>query len=290
MAILIGTAGWAIPRSVADMFPSEGSALQRYSTRFAVAEINSSFHRAHRLETWSSWHDSVPDHFRFSVKLPKQITHSKKLVGCASELDAFLEQVSILEQKLAVILVQLPPKLEFDEAVARQFFERLCSRSGTAVVCEPRHPSWFTQQVNEYLEGLHISRVAADPSICPAQARPGGWHGIAYWRLHGSPVVYRSSYQDRLESYVEQLRSAAISRADVWCIFDNTASGSGASDGLLLQQRFLTAEGERVERGVGARQTSVPSQTLSAGRNPRVSNAIAPAALQSEDCHSFLHA
>ena len=74
-AIKIGTAGWSIPRQNSDSFRANGSALERYATRFAVVEINSSFHRPHRSSTWERWRDSVPAAFRFSVKLPKQITH-----------------------------------------------------------------------------------------------------------------------------------------------------------------------------------------------------------------------
>src|SRR3954471_23178443 len=78
MTINIGTAGWSIPRDVADRFLADGSALERYASRFPVAEINSSFHRSHRPSTWERWAESVPADFRFSVKVPKTITHQAK--------------------------------------------------------------------------------------------------------------------------------------------------------------------------------------------------------------------
>jgi uncharacterized protein YecE (DUF72 family) len=234
MAIRIGTAGWAIPRSVADEFPSEGSSLERYASRFDVAEINSSFHRAHRQDTWSRWHDSVPDRFRFSLKLPKEITHRKKLLDCSAGLESFIEQVRTLGEKLAVILVQLPPKLQFDPAVAEEFFASLRALSGAAIVCEPRHISWFSPEVNERFEAMRVARAAADPSICPEARRPGGWAGIKYWRLHGSPVMYRSSYEGRLSSYAEELKAASGRGEEVWCIFDNTASSAATADALAL--------------------------------------------------------
>ncbi|MGZ3233287.1 MAG: DUF72 domain-containing protein [Croceibacterium sp.] len=89
-AIRIGTAGWSIARDAADRFPAEGSSLQRYAARFSAAEINSSFHRPHRVSTWERWRDSVPDAFRFSVKVPKLITHELKLVECGEALDRFI--------------------------------------------------------------------------------------------------------------------------------------------------------------------------------------------------------
>lgn len=235
MTILIGTAGWSIPRQVADAFPNEGSSLQRYAARFLAAEINSSFHRSHRLDTWARWRDSVPDEFRFCVKLPREITHTKKLVGCSGELGGFLEQAHTLGDKLAVLLVQLPPKLAFDDACAQDFFTDLHARSEAAIVCEPRHASWFTREVNDLLACLRVGRVAADPSLCEAAARPGGWLKIKYWRLHGSPFMYRSSYQDRLEFYAQQLKLGEEDADEVWCIFDNTASSAAGTDALALQ-------------------------------------------------------
>jgi uncharacterized protein YecE (DUF72 family) len=113
--VKIGTAGWSIPRQYADRFPTEGTSLERYSAHFPVAEINSSFHRPHRRATWERWRDSVPDGFRFSAKLPKEITHRRKLIDCGGALDAFADQVAGLGEKLAIVLVQLPPKLSFDE-------------------------------------------------------------------------------------------------------------------------------------------------------------------------------
>lgn len=128
MTIRIGTAGWTIPRDVADRFPAAGSSLERYAAHFKAAEINSSFHRPHRLSTWERWRDSVPDDFRFSVKLPKTITHQAMLVDYGVLLSEFLEQAHVLGDKLAVLLVQLPPKLSYDASVAAAFFADLASR------------------------------------------------------------------------------------------------------------------------------------------------------------------
>ena len=238
VTIRIGTAGWSIPRQTAEQFESEGSALERYASRLLAAEINSSFHRAHRLSTWQRWRDSVPENFRFSVKVPKQITHVRKLVDCQVELDDFLEQASVLGAKLAVLLVQLPPKHIFDPDVAQTFFRKLAAQSRVQIACEPRHASWFTSPADEILSTLCVARVAADPPICEAADEPGGWRGLSYWRLHGSPVIYRSSYDERIPQFAQQLAAAATAGRDVWCIFDNTASSKGAGDALRLSERL----------------------------------------------------
>ena len=234
--INIGTAGWTVPRDVADRFPAAGSGLERYAARFPVAEINSSFHRPHRQSTWQRWRDSVPAGFRFAAKLPKVITHQRKLIDCTNELNDFLGQVSALGDRLAVLLVQLPPKLELDCTAAGDFLRELGSRTAAAVACEPRHPSWFGDEANALFERLRVARVAADPAICDAAGTPGGWRGLSYWRLHGSPVIYRSSYRDRIAAYAERLEAESASGASVWCIFDNTASSAGAGDALALME------------------------------------------------------
>jgi uncharacterized protein YecE (DUF72 family) len=235
----IGTAGWSIPRELAGEFPAEGSALERYASGFPVAEINSSFHRPHRLDTWQRWRDSTPAAFRFSVKLPKVITHERKLADFAEPLADFLAQVEQLGEKLAVLLVQLPPKLAFDAALAARFFAALAARSRAAIACEPRNPSWFGDEAERLLTDHRVARVAADPAICEEARQPGGWRGLGYWRLHGSPRMYRSSYADRLAHYAAQLEAHAAAGRETWCIFDNTASSAAAGDALALM-RMLT--------------------------------------------------
>ena len=231
----VGTAGWSIPTALAEDFPPEGTGLERYASRFSCAEINSCFHRSHRPATYQRWAASVPDEFRFSAKLSKTITHTQKLIDCEPLLDLFLEEVSSLGPKLAVILVQLPPSLSFDQQVAEPFFEALRNRTPLQLACEPRHPSWFEPEADRMLRELRIARVAADPARVEAAAAPSGWKGLIYYRLHGSPVPYRSSYDDgRLEGYARAIAPNLADGTPVWFIFDNTASSAAAGDALKL--------------------------------------------------------
>jgi uncharacterized protein YecE (DUF72 family) len=228
----IGTAGWSIARKAAEAFPVSGSGLERYSAVFPCAEINSSFHRPHRASTWEKWRDSVPAEFRFSVKVPKSITHGAKLVAAEGLVDAFIAEANQLADKLAVLLVQLPPSLALDEKVATSFFRDLRARSPSRVTVEPRHASWFTPEATELLRELKVSRVGADPARVPEAAEPLAVDGLAYWRLHGSPVIYRSSYADRISEIAAAMR--AVDAAQKWCIFDNTASSAATGDALGL--------------------------------------------------------
>lgn len=239
MTIFVGTAGWAIGETATGAFPADGSSLERYASVFPAVEINSSFHRPHRASTWQRWRESVPDHFRFSVKIPKVISHEQKLIDCEATLELFLDQVQELGDKLAVLLLQLPPKLEFNSKIAQDFFTTLRSQCSTQVVCEPRHASWFDDEADALLRAGAVSRVAADPARHPGASIPGGWRGLSYFRLHGSPVMYRSSYSGRIDTYAEQFqRENAADGRPTWCILDNTASSAAISDALLLQGRL----------------------------------------------------
>jgi uncharacterized protein YecE (DUF72 family) len=237
--IRIGTAGWAIPRAVADRFPAQGSGLQRYAARFSCAEINSTFYRPHRPATWARWAETTPEGFRFAAKLPKAITHEARLVDCESALAVFVAEVRQLGEKLGPLLVQLPPSLAFDPAVAGAFLAELRRLFAGPVACEPRHASWFEAEADRLLVAHEVARVAADPARTPAAGEPGGWPGFAYWRLHGSPQMYWSSYDDpTLRALAQALKDSQA--AEAWCVFDNTTSGAAAANALDLSPRVNT--------------------------------------------------
>lgn len=236
MAIRIGCAGWSIPTSAKGRFSGEGTHLERYASVFNAVEINSSFYREHLEKTYSRWAQSVPADFRFSVKLPRWITHSGGLSAEGGALERFLGQVDALGRKLGAILVQLPPRLACDPNRAGEFFARLRRLYRGPVVCEPRHPSWFEEQAEELFRRFRIARVAADPASPVAAAVPGGWTRTIYFRLHGSPRVYYSSYpESKLRDLARRLKELPLGR-DVWCIFNNTAAGAATRNALRLME------------------------------------------------------
>lgn len=239
MAVIVGTAGWSLPARDVAHFPEEGRALQRYAARFGGVEINSSFHRRHRPATWQRWAESVPASFRFAVKIPKTVTHIGKLVDCETLVEQFLGEAGGLGGKLAILLLQLPPKLAFEAPLAETFLRHLCSYATARVVCEPRHPSWFEAAPDALLDRFEVARVAADPACVPAACLPGGWRGLSYFRLHGSPQMYRSSYDDaRLQSYGALIGREQSGGRPVWCMFDNTAASAATGDALALIERL----------------------------------------------------
>ena len=238
----VGTAGWSIPRESAAAFPGEDQHLHRYARVLSCAEINSSFHRSHKASVYERWASSTPPGFRFSAKLPRTISHDSGLVGTKALLARFLDEVAGLGEKLAVLLVQFPPSLAFDAGVVVPFFSDLRRRCTKALVCEPRHASWFDAPAEATLIECRVGRVAADPARVAAAAVPGGWLGpsddgreaVVYHRWHGSPQVYRSRYEPSwLRARAEDL-ARWPQGTDRWCIFDNTASGAALPNALEM--------------------------------------------------------
>ena len=231
----VGTAGWSIARHQAELFPGSGSHLERYAELLSATEINSSFHRSHKPQTYARWAASVPPDFRFAVKLPREITHTRKLIDTDEPLDRFLGEIRPLGGKLGPLLIQLPPSLAFNQEVATGFFKLLRARHGGELVCEPRHPSWFNAAAEAAFVSARIARVAADPAPVPQAARPGGWLGLTYRRLHGSPRMYSSPYTPSdISRHASEMQADRNQKHVAWCIFDNTMHGEAAKNALQL--------------------------------------------------------
>lgn len=243
--IHIGTAGWTLPKDHASSFPPSGETklthLQRYAHRLHCVEINSSFHRPHMRKTWERWATSTPSNFRFSVKIPRTITHAAKLSSTGALLQTFLDQATGLGEKLGPLLIQLPPSLPFDEPLAHDFlttFRELYPApdpSENLAALEPRHASWFTPAASQLLRTYSIARVAADPPKgSPLAAFPGGAQHLHYYRLHGAPRTYYSNYTGADLTRIARTLRANPPSHSLWVIFDNTALGHATANALHL--------------------------------------------------------
>jgi uncharacterized protein YecE (DUF72 family) len=235
--IYVGCAGWSVRKEHADLFAGQGTHLERYASRFGCVEINSSFYRPHRRTTYERWAASTPSEFRFAVKFPRQVTHESRLRSAQAAIEQFAAEVAGLGEKLGGVLVQLPPSLRYEPAIADEFFSSLRARITCPVVCEPRHVSWFTADAEALLQRHRIARVAANPSIVPDAAVPGGHQECVYFRWHGTPRMYYSAYDETaLAKLAQQAVAAGGAAKTVWCIFDNTAAGAAVENAVALQE------------------------------------------------------
>jgi uncharacterized protein YecE (DUF72 family) len=238
-APLIGCAGWSLPKETASHFPTEGSHLQRYAARFNAVEINSSFYRPHRAATYARWADSVPPAFRFSVKLPRSITHERRLTGATDLVARFAAETGALGEKLGCVLVQLPPSLRFDAIVADAFIADLRRQFACMLALEARHASWFGAEASALLRTHRVSRVIADPPAGQTSPHVATAPSL-YIRLHGTPKVYYSSYSpDYLHHLALKLDEARRLAETAWCIFDNTAAGHAVPNALSLTSELI---------------------------------------------------
>ncbi|APA87725.1 DUF72 domain-containing protein [Paraburkholderia sprentiae WSM5005] len=239
--IHIGCAGWALSAKVAARFPAQGSHLERYAQVFPTVEINSSFYRSHQPKTYARWAASVPDAFRFSVKVPRRISHELRLRDADAAVSEFVQELAPLGEKLGCLLLQLPPSLALDEVATGDFFSLLRGRTAAHVVCEPRHASWFTEEGARTLKNAGIACVRAHPSPV-AGVEPMGDPGTLYIRLHGSPEIYYSAYDETfIEAVAARIIDARNSATEVWCIFDNTARGEAVPNALTLMEKLEKA-------------------------------------------------
>src|SRR5689334_6406768 len=163
--IMVGCAGWSLSSAVQPRFPGEGSHLERYARVFPAVEINSSFYRPHKPSTYARWRDSVPPGFRFSLKLPREITHERRLRDIDEPVSVFLDAAGQLADRFGCLLVQMPPSLAFDQGAATGLFARLRQRLETGIACEPRHQSWFGEEATKLLAKFEVGRVLADPQV-----------------------------------------------------------------------------------------------------------------------------
>lgn len=246
----VGVAGWSIRKEHTHLFASDGTHLQRYASRFDAVEINSSFYQSHKRETYEKWAKSVPAKFRFAVKAPKLLTHEECLAETGEPLAQFVHEVGGLGRKLGCVLVQLPPSLAYDPRTVETFFAAFRRRYRGPLVCEPRHPTWFTGAGDRRLDAHGVARVAADPPCAEEGGEPAASTRVIYYRLHGSPVMYHSRYDTAyLDRIAQRMRS--LRRTPVWCIFDNTARGAATLNAIELTQLLNhTRRGMDVERSI----------------------------------------
>lgn len=236
--LVVGTAAWSIPKVAAQFFPNEGSHLENYAKTLSGVEINSSFYKEHKPATYKRWSESVGANFKFSVKLSKVFTHTQKLLVTAEEVKTVLDGVRELGPKWEVLLVQLPPSLSFHDSTAYRFFEILRKHFSGMIAFEPRHKTWIEKPALLLQEQFRLTKVFADPEPCPLpQDQDLNFRHGCYFRLHGSPEIYKSNYEPTFLSTVfQQVQTRSTAHKPAWCIFDNTTFGYATLNALQMQK------------------------------------------------------
>jgi uncharacterized protein YecE (DUF72 family) len=245
MKLYIGTSGWMYKDWNGKFYPKElksNDQLPYYAKHFKTVEVNSTFYHMPQAKSVQRWYDVTPADFVFTIKLSRYLTHTKRLVPDEpfdDYLREFMERLQPLNQKLGVILVQLPPSLRRDHTrlkylarLLNKHAEKLSLNFVTAI--EFRHASWFTPEVFYLLNQLDISNVIIDsPGRWPANTQITG--SAAYIRFHGGKDLYRSSYSDdELKKWADFIKTKAAKYQQVYVYFNNDYNAVAVANAKTL--------------------------------------------------------
>jgi len=241
-----GTSGLVLPVPNKSHFPEQyqdKSRLHYYSTLFNSIEINSTFYKVPQQKTMARWESEVTDHFRFTVKLWKGITHNKALAFSSSDLRHFMDTIEPLGPKKGCLLVQFPGKVDIDHFTAIKkllsCLQKLNARYQWPVQLEFRNSSLYCSKMESLLHDLHFGAVLHDMHQVVSLSEFAS-SNVLYLRLHGPEKGYRGDYsRQTLLSYARRIRSWSAGQREVFVYFNNTL-GNAVQNLMSLNQILLS--------------------------------------------------
>ncbi|HET7476094.1 MAG TPA: DUF72 domain-containing protein [Dermatophilaceae bacterium] len=237
MTVLVGTSGWSYDHWAGVLYPPGLPAARRlahYVAEFPTVELNASFYRWPREATFASWHRRLPTGFRMSVKMPRGLTHARRLYAPEIWVPRLTAAWHQLGDRRAVLLAQLPPTQERDDARLDYFLGLLPDWMRVAV--ELRHPSWDAPEVYRLLERHRTAYTVLSGANLPCVLR--ATTDVVYVRLHGpdTGTLYAGSYSDAdLAWWAERIREWDLSGHDVLAYFNNDGGGNAVRNARTLR-------------------------------------------------------
>ena len=265
--IFVGTSGWQYGDWRGLFYPDDLPQrlwLERFAEEFATVEINNAFYRLPERSTFRDWRARTPDDFVVAVKMSRYLTHVRRLREPAEPVARFLDRAGALGDKLGPVLLQLPPTLVADSSVLDEVLAEF--PAGVRVAVEPRHSSWWTEDVRATLAARNTALCWAD-----RQGRPVTplWRtaDFGYLRLHEGRAKPRPRYGQRaLHSWLDRITGAYASESpDVFVYFNNDTGGAAIADAVA----FAAAARRR-----GMDVTRTPSRAGAAARVSRGSAGV----------------
>ncbi len=236
-SLYIGTSGWSYPGWKDSFYRDipQRQWLAHYAQHFNAVEINASFYRLQKPQTYQRWCEAVPGNFRFSLKANRYLTHNKKLLDPLPSIAVERERARALGEKLSVVLWQLPHSYSKNIQRLGDFVAALHTWPEVRHVAEFRHASWFDQEVADCLSEGRVAVCQSDAADWPL------WDAVTtnlvYVRLHGHTRTYASSYSHAsLRCWAERIRGWLQTGHSVCVFFDNDAEGAAPRNALTLRQ------------------------------------------------------
>jgi len=233
--LFAGTSGLVMAMPKRDFPPEhqDKSRLAFYALHQNSIEINSSFYKLPQAKTVIRWATEVPNNFRFTFKLWKEITHQKNLLFRSADIDSFFRAIAGANEQKGCLLVQFPPSMQVNAFPQLHALLPLLKTYNWPVAVEFRHSSWYKDPVYAFLNSLGVAMVIQDmpKSVTPLELTSDM---LVYCRFHGPSGDYKGSYSDAfLSEYAQYIREWREDGKTVYVYFNNTAGAA------LENLRFL---------------------------------------------------
>lgn len=260
VAILLGTCGWSYPEWIGMFYPNNRVAkLPFYAKVFDTVEVDSSFYRMPSKSMVAGWAGATGPSFKFSLKVPKTITHDKRLVGAEEEFLQFLRVIEPLEKtgKLGCLLVQLPPSFTFGERRNLESFMELFPRHMHFAV-EFRHKSWDREEVAELLAKYGVANTITDSPL-EFLAKPvvtTATHAYIRWHGRGKQIWFDYTYSEKeLEQWSEKITEIAGKIDILYAYFNNHYHASAPINALqFIEMTGMITEAQAKLKGTIAKR------------------------------------
>lgn len=237
----MGCSGWIYPHWRGRFYP-EKLAVKRwfafYAEHFDTVEINNSFYRLPKPETFDGWAAQAPPGFRYAVKANRFLTQAKKLKDCEEPMARMMPAFRHLGETLGPVLYQLPPRFKVNLERLEAFLELV--PKDVVNVFEFREKSWYDDRVFALLERYGASFCAHD---MPGSDSPDLAVGpVAYVRFHGGEGKYWGRYsEERLLRWTDWMMAQVRAGREVWAYFNNDAEAHAIHDALTLKAMLRQA-------------------------------------------------
>ena len=228
MNLLVGTSGYSYKEWKGNFYPEDLPAkemLSYYSCRLPAVEINNTFYRLPQATMVENWGAQAPESFRFSIKAAQKITHIKRLRNASEETRYLMDTVALLQERLGVVLFQLPPNMKKDAERLREFLR--VTGTGCRMAFEFRNETWFDDETLELLKQSDCALVVSDTDAKPLDriVNTASW---GYLRLR------RANYEE--SDLIEWLQRIQEQKwKDAFIFFKHEDEGVGPK----LAARFL---------------------------------------------------
>lgn len=237
--IHIGTSGFSYKHWKENFYPNELKEkewLKYYSTVFSTVELNTTFYHLPLLSSVTNWFSQVPQHFLFSIKASRYITHQKRLHEAQESLHIFYQRIAGFKSKTGPILFQLPPSFKMNKDLLLEFLKNL--QESHLHVFEFRHDSWYVDEIYDLLKKHQVALCITDLNgkLSPEEITSH----FTYIRLHGPKKAYQGSYGQQLKKWKSKIEEWSLKNS-VFCYFDNDEKGYAIQDARSLQEMLQFA-------------------------------------------------